>query len=189
MTPHGPDNADHELRVAYNHTIETGVVHFWNRHGIPGVHPDEVITMYKHAFHLHREGRALASERWARTAKHLSRALWHEAKIAYLESKVTELPFLTGASPEELGLDPHSDTTADLLDSLSEDVPPGMTDMPGDMKNYLARARKHLKIVHSAGYRHELLRAERIKAAHEYGRVVECIALAYEAQNKEPKVA
>jgi hypothetical protein len=189
MTPHNSDNADHELRIAYNSTIETGLIHFWNRHSIPGVYPDEVITLYKHAFQLHRDNHILAAERWARSAKHLSRAMWHEAKIAYLESKAGELPFLPHSTAEEVGLNVHSDTTADLLDSLEEHVPPGLDVMPEDMKRYLARARNHLRILNSANYKHELLRSERIQAAYEYGRVIECLALAYEADGFAPKAA
>ena len=45
---HGPDNAEHEIRKAYNCLVDTGVVHFWDRKSIPGVNPDEVVSMYKH---------------------------------------------------------------------------------------------------------------------------------------------
>lgn len=182
MATHGPENAEHELRVAYNCTIDAGTIHFWDRRSIPGVHPDEILTMYKYAFQHNRKGNALACERWARTAKHLARALWHEAKIAYLEPRVAELPFLENASPEELKLFQHSDTASDLLDSVEGHVPPGMTEMPEEMKRYLSRARKHLELLKRPDYTHELLRAERINAAWEYGRVLECMALAYEAE-------
>src|SRR4051812_32870760 len=98
---HGPDNAEHEIRKAYNCVIETGTIHFWDRRAIPGVNPDEVVTLYKHAFFLYRKGNKLAAERWARTAKHLSRAFHHEAKTAYLEPRSSELPFLEGALDDE----------------------------------------------------------------------------------------
>ncbi len=183
---HGPDNAEHELHKAYNEVIESAVTHFWDRKAIPGVNPHEVITIYKHAFQAHRNGNALASERWARSAKHLARAFWSEAKIAYLEPRATELPFIDGATPEELGLHERSDTTVDLLDSVAQTLPPGCTEMPEDLARYVARARKHLLALDREGYHHALLRAERIKAAHEYGRTVECMALAYEAES-QPK--
>jgi hypothetical protein len=112
----------------------------------------------------------------------LSRAFQCEAKIAYLEPRATELPFLKGASAEEYNLREHSDTTEDLLNSVAEHVPPGQEQMPDEMKRYLLRARRHLETLKRPDYRNELLRAERIKAAHEYCRVLECIALAYEAQ-------
>ena len=79
---HGPDNADHELRKAYNTVVETGVTFAWDRRPIPGVNSNEVVDIYRHAFRCHRDGDRLAAERWARTTKHLSRALWHEAKLA-----------------------------------------------------------------------------------------------------------
>jgi hypothetical protein len=49
------------------------------------------------------------------------------------------------------------------------------------MRRYIARARRHLEYLEQPDYLNELLRAERIMAAHEYGRVVECMALATEA--------
>jgi hypothetical protein len=179
---HGPENAEHEIRKAYNCVIETGVSHFWDRNQIPGVNPDEVVSVYKHAFQCYRKGQRLAAERWARTAKHLARAFWHEAKIAYLEPRSSELPFLEGASSEEYHLHEHSDTTEDLLNSVSEHIPPGLKEMPEPMKRYLSRARHHLETLELPDYKHELLRAERIKVSHEYGRVLECMALAYEAE-------
>ena len=186
---HGPENAEHELRIAYGCTVDASTIHFWDRRPIPGVHSDEVLTLYKRAFNHHRRGNALACERWARSTKHLARALVHEAKIAYLEPHSSELPFLPHATAEELNLHEHSDTTSDLLDSLEHHVPPEMTEMPEIMKRYLSRARNHLAALETNGYTHELLRAERIKAAYEYGRVAECLALAYEAETHAPKAA
>jgi hypothetical protein len=61
--------------------------------------------------------------------------------------------------------------------------------MPREMTHYLARAREHLGVLERADYRHELLRTERIKAAHEYGRVLECMALAFEAENRRHEAA
>lgn len=186
---HGPENAEHEIRKAYNCVIETGVSYFSNQNKIPGVNPDEVVDIYKHAFQCYRKGQKLAAERWARTAKHLARAFWHEAKITYLEPKTTDLPFLEGAKAEEYQLREHSDTTEDLINSVAEHVPPGLNEMPDSMKKYLARARLHLETLESPDYKHELLRAERIKASHEYGRVLECMALAYEADHSVKRAA
>jgi hypothetical protein len=179
---HGPENAEHELRKAYNTVIETGVTHFWDRKVIPGVNAHEVVTLYKHAYQCYRKDDRLAAERWARTAKHLARAFWHEAKIAYLEPRDSELPYLEGAPADDVNLHEHSDTTADLLNSVADHIPPGLKEMPDEMRRYLSRAKRHLEVLENADYRHELLRAERIKAAHEYGRVLECMALAYEAE-------
>ena len=79
---HGPENAEYEIRKALNCVVEAGVTHFWDRRAIPGVNADEVITLYKRAYSAYRKEDRLAAERWARTAKHLSRAFWHEAKIS-----------------------------------------------------------------------------------------------------------
>jgi hypothetical protein len=181
---HGPENAEHELRKAYNVVVETGVTYFWDRRAIHGVSPDEAVTLYRHAYNAYRRDDRLAAERWARSVKHLARAFWSEAKIAYLEPRESEVPHLEGAAPEEYNLHERLDTTIDLLDSLADHVPPGLEEMPEDMRRYLSRARRHIEVIGAeAGNRHELLRAEHIKAAHEYGRVLECMALAYEAES------
>jgi hypothetical protein len=185
---HGPDNAEHELRKAYNSVIEHEVTYGAAgaiRRSVAGVDADEVGEFYRRAFRRHRDGDRLAAERWARATKHLARAFWHEAKVAYFDEHASELPYLEGAiASEEYGLHERLDTTVDLLDSLQGDAPPGSDRLPADMRSYLARGREHLAFLAHAGYRHELARAERIKAAHEYGRVVECLALAYEAENR-----
>lgn len=186
---HGPANVEHELRKAYNTVIETGVCHFWDRKGIAGVNAHEAVTVYKRAYSCFKLGNRLAAERWARTAKHLSRAFWHEAKLAYLEPIANDLPFLLGAQDEEYNLHERPDTTEDLLASVENCLPASMSEMPEDMKRYLTRAKKHLKIIENPEYIHELLRAERIKAAHEYGRVLECMLLAYEAEAAQKTAA
>ena len=178
---HGPGNAEHELRKAYYLVTEVGTTFFWDRRAIPGVGADEVVSLYRHAYNSFRAGHRLAAERWARAVKHLGRAFACEARIAYLEPRSAELPYLEGAQPGEYNLHEKIETTGDLLDSLAEDLPPGLKEMPENMKRYLARGRRHLEVLKGKDYKHELLRAERIKAAHEYGRVLECMALAYEA--------
>jgi hypothetical protein len=185
---HGPENAEFELQKAFNCVVETGVTHFWDRKGIPGVNPDEVVSMYKRAFDLYRRDERLAAERWARTAKHLSRAFWHEAKLAYFQPRSTILPFLEQAAPEAYGLHEREETTRDLLDSVADHVPPGMSEMPPEMRRYLGRAREHLRRIEGDS-EHELVHAEKIKAAHEYARVLECSALAYEAEARSQKAA
>lgn len=184
VSTHGPENAEHEIKKAYNCVIESGTTWFWDRHrGSPsGVQPDEVATLYKRAYKAFRNDDRLTAERWARTAKHLARAHWHEAKILYLEPRIADLPYLEGASAEEYNLHERSDTTEDLLNSVADHVPPGMNEMPELMRRYLVRGRKHLDTLKNPEYHHELLRAERTKAAHEYGRVLECMALAFEGE-------
>lgn len=180
--PHGPDNAEHELKKAYNCVIEASTTHLWNRGPIPEVNPQELLDIYQTAFKAYRKGDRLTAERWARTAKHLARALWHEAKIAYLEQHPNDVPFLEGATAEEYNLHEHSDTTEDLLASVGDHIPTGMSEIPEVMQRHLIRGKSHLAKLKDPAYKHELLRAERIKAAHEYGRVLECMALAFEAQ-------
>jgi len=184
---HGPENAEHELRKAYNLAIETGVTHFWDHSNLMGAEPHEISAIYKKAYQAHRQGKDLAAERWARTAKHLARAVWHESKIAYLRPRINDLPHLEGATAEEYNLHEHSDTTSDLIDSVTSHAPPGMSQMPEDMRKYAGRARLHLDSLNQPGIKNELLRAETIKAAHEYGRVLECMALAYEAEHQAQK--
>jgi hypothetical protein len=181
---HGPENAQHELRKAYNTVVETGVTHLWDRKPIQNVNAQETHTLYRRAYQAFRQNNRLAAERWARATKHLSRAFWHEAKIAYLQGHLNELPVLEGTPPEDLNLHEKSDTTQDFLQSLAEHIPPGLTEMPEEMKRYLSRAQRHLDALAQPELRDELLRAEMIKAAHEYGRVIECLALGYEAESK-----
>ena len=186
--PHGPANAEHELKKAYNLAIEIGTVYAGR--SIEGIDPTLSFTFYRKAYEALHKGDRLSAERWARTTKHLSRALWHEAKIAYLVEHQTVLPYLVGAR-EEYNLHEYSDTTEDLLNSLAEDLPPGMDSMPLEMKKFLKMGCAHLQKIASPSLKHELLRAEHIKAAHEYGRVLECLALALGAELKRnpPKQA
>ncbi len=187
--PHGPDNAEHELKKAYNCVIEAGVTHFWSRRPIPGVNPYEVVTLYKNAMEAYRENDRLTAERWARCAKHLARATWHEAKISYLEPRPTELPFL-GEASEEFHLHEQPNSTADLLNALSNQIPAGMTETPEEIRRYLLLGKRHLtELDNITSHQNELLKAERIKAAHEYGRTVECLLLVYEATASKKKVA
>src|SRR4051794_28736221 len=100
----GPENAEYELRKAYNVLLEGTLPYFWQNRDIPGVVPAEAAAMYKHAYRCFRNDNRLAAERWARASKHLSRAFSCEAKIAYLEARSTDLPFLVGAAPEDYDL-------------------------------------------------------------------------------------
>ena len=179
MTHPRLNTVESEIRRAYNGIVETGVCYFWDRSAIPGVYAHEVITLYKHSLFCHENNLPLAAERWARAAKHLSQAYWHEAKIAYLGPRVQELPSLPGASGTEYGIREHSDSTPELLESISKCIPSGDEETLTNMKRYLARAYKHLE---SLGIENELLKAERSEAAYEYGRTLECMTLAHEAE-------
>jgi hypothetical protein len=186
---HGPENAEFELRKAYGFVLEGAVPYFWKHRVIEGVRADEAIKLYRHAYKTYRQDNKLAAERWARAAKHLSRALAAEAKIAYLEVHCTDLPSLAGAHSDSLGSHEMSETTADLLNSVAEYVPAGFEQMPEAMIRYLALAWAHLNTLKQPSYHHELLRSERLRAAYEYARVLEILALAYEAELPERKSA
>ncbi len=186
---YGPDNSESEIRKAYNCVIDTGVGYFWDRRAIPGVNADEVVTLYKHSMQCYQQGNRLAAERWARTVKHLARAFWHEAKITFLEPRVGDLPYLEGGQIETQ--DPHGgiDATSDLLECAAQCIPAGMGEVSEQMRRYLNRGMRHLKALISATPTHDLLRVERIKAAYEYGRVLECMILAYEAESQAKTAA
>lgn len=184
--PTGPEKAESELRQAYNHVVECCVV--LQDRGTPLLSDasvlslDEVIHTYQHGFNCHRSGNRLAAERWARSTKHLAWALWHEAKIAHLERHSSDIPFLHGATAEDYNLHEHSDTAEDLLASVANHIPAQPEEAHHKMQRFLLRAKEHLDTLKQPEYRHELLRAERIKAAYEYGRAIECLALALEAE-------
>ena len=192
MDNHGPENADHEIRTAYNCAVESALTYSGIGLRVSQIDPDEVQRYYLKAFEAHRKKHLALAERWARTAKHLARAYWHEAKIAWLEKYEDLLPYLEPATRDEYHVHEFSDTTEDLLNSLSEDSPSGghSKKLPEDMQHYLGRGHKHLDALKTTnGKSHELLRAERIKAAHEYARVVECLGLVHEAELKVQKSA
>jgi len=190
---HDPASSTHELRKAYQSLVEAATCggkiqsQLLQPHSAEATGPiqfQEIEESYRRAFRHHQENDDLAAERWARTVKHMARAFWHECKIAYLGSTPAQFPYLRGASAAELDLREHSDTTEDLLDCLSGEVTSGLNEFPPDMHRFLERGREHLRNVHESPGSHELLRSERIKAAYEYGRVVECLALAFEAEVK-----
>ena len=186
---HGPDNAEHEIRKAYHLVIETCAIFFSATRPINLINLTEMIELYIRSYQCYRNANRLAAERWARAAKHLAQAFQHEVKIAYLEENLETLPFLAGAQDEEYGLFERSDTTADLLNSVVTHAPAGLENFPREMKDYFSRAHHHLKEQEGPIKSHELLRAERIQAAHEYGRTLECMALGYEAEFKSKSKA
>jgi hypothetical protein len=180
----GPDNAEHEIRKAYHGVIETSAFYLWTSRLISGVNPTAMRDAYTRSYQLYSQGNRLAAERWARTAKHLAQAFRHEAKIAFLEQDPKILPYLEGAHDQEYGLFERSDTTSDLLNSVAARISIQPDPAQTEMKHYLDRAHELLKKLENPEEKHELLRAERIQAAHEYGRTLECMILAHEAEQK-----
>ncbi len=185
----GPETSEKELKKAYNCVIESGVTHQWERNPISGVNPDEVPGFYRRAYSAQEKGDRLSAERWARVAKHLAYALWHEAKIAYMEPRLHDLPYLAGPAPDEARLQEEENTAADLILAFSTKIPPGESSKPETMQRYLMLAKQHLQAIKTPESVNGLLKAERIRAAHEYGRTLECMMLAYESEASQQKVA
>jgi len=184
-----PDNAEVELKRAYNSCIETGVTYAWRQNPLPDVPSDEVFRLYRHAMELFEQGSPparLTAERWARVVKHLALACWHEAKIDYLSHHGDELSCLPHARTEFHLHAETRETARSLLDSAAQRLrktgapPAGIDTAP----TLLERGRAHLKHLEGAAGENELLHAEHIKAAHEYGRVLEYYLLARESESQ-----
>jgi hypothetical protein len=180
-----PDNAEVELKRAYNSCIETGVTHEWERRPIPGVDASEVFVLYQKAIDYYQRGTPqarLASERWARVVKHLALAYWHEAKIDYLEPHSEDLPCLPHARTEFHLHAETRETAQALLDSAAQKIRKQRVKNKSEPLRLLERGRAHLEHLASTPVENELLHAEHIKAAHEYGRILEYYLLALEAE-------
>ena len=184
-----------ELQRAYNGAIDVGVTHFWNRSPIPGVHADEIFTLYKRAWSAYQRGTAqdrLLAERWARAVKHLAIALCHEAKMNYLEPRLRVLPEPSVTSEaQEVATRAGHENALVLLDAAAERIQKSSLPLGADLdtlNRLLNRGRIHLKQSPPATSPLGLLRQERIQAAHEYGRTLEYLLLAMESE-AEPKKA
>jgi hypothetical protein len=179
---HVPDNAENEIRKALVSVIEAEITHTWNQKPITGVQWGEPALLYKYSFHACKTGRRLAAERWARTAKHLARALKLETKLAFLELHLLEFPSLKGPPPEENALIDRKEMTIDLVNCVMGVVQTKFKPIPENIQRYRDRAELHIAALTENTELHELLMTERINAGYEYGRVLECIILAYEAE-------
>jgi hypothetical protein len=174
-----PDNAATELKQAYNCLIENGVT---------GIRDRQPEILYLHAMDHYRTNTPtsrLAAERWARAAKHLAGALWHDAKVAHLSPRTAELPYLNDAMAEYHLHDDTDETARSLLSACeAQNCQAKPSGLPGiKLSTWLEQGKSHLASLNEASKpRHELLRAERIKAASEYGRALECVFLALEAE-------
>jgi hypothetical protein len=182
-----PENAALELKRAYNSVTEMCAVES-NRPGSPNQQSaDSAIALYRRAmdnYRMHSPSGHLAAERWARAAKHLSEAIWHETKISYLRDRTAELPYLADAM-SEYHLNHETEASASsLLEAYGERSHQRPQQSPADPLALLQRGQAHLAALKDpAEPRHELLTAERIKAANQYGRALECVFLAMEAES------
>ncbi|MGK5084974.1 hypothetical protein WDW37_16925 [Bdellovibrionota bacterium FG-1] len=191
---HGPENAEFEIRKAYSVIIESSVGYFWQNRHIKGVDPKAPLHFYRQAYARYHQGDRLSAERWARTAKHLGRALSSEAKISCLEYHFADLPFLTGPATDAFPIPEPLEATIDLINSLDGTLaaPVGHKQIPEQVRQYLERAHYHLSVLEQSSLQNQLLRAEHMKAAHEYGRTLEIMTLAAEAEalfEKEKRAA
>lgn len=190
-----PDNAATELKRAYNAVVEAGVTHLWDHALSTPVSAQRVTELYRRAMEEYRRNTPtsrLSAERWARAAKHLAEAIWHEAKISYLKDRISELPYLTDAVSEYHLHQETEEGAQSLLNTFESSFPLGpqaVQELDGalsseELRSCLDRGRGHLRDLNDVSQpRHELLRAERIKAAHQYGRALECVLLALESQS------
>jgi len=200
-----------ELRNAYNRVMESGLTYFWDRTPIPGVNPDDPIHWYRNAWNALESGDSTQAERWAQAARHGALALWHEAKIAWLSGSQRSLtPHLLVPRHAEMDEEYHlhadetREETQKLLESISKKarhLPPSGGELTPDVNRILKRAATHLSapLQEVAPYSPpepspaqenpseppgvELLRAEHLKAAHEYALCLEgLIAIALPLQ-------
>jgi hypothetical protein len=192
-----------ELRSAYNRVMESGLTYFWERTPVPGVNPDDPIHWYRNAWNALESGDSTQAERWARAARHGALALWHEAKIAWLSGAQRSLkPHLFVPRHAEMDEEYHlhadetREETQKLLESISEKarrLAPSGGEITPDVNRILKRAATHLAAPLREPARHspqeqvptqenpsetpgvELLRAEHLKAAHEYALCLESL--------------
>ncbi len=179
--PHTPENAEFEIRKALASVIEAEITQTWNQKPYPSIQPGEATLFYKYAFQAWKTERRLAAERWARTAKHLARALKQEEKLRFLDLHFSEYPSLKCTPAEEYALTERKEMTIDLINSVREMIQGKFNPIPDNMKRYLERARVHIEALTKNQLDHVLI-AERVSAGYEYGRVLECLILAYEAE-------
>jgi len=187
LLPLPAENAERELKAAYNAAMEMGTVWLWARPATPftqtlPLQPEAGFRVYRTAAALYRNQFRPASEHWARACSHLCTALWHEAKLAWLNSPgcprdLLELPhgefeFHLHESPVE---------TRDLLDDLMSrpHLPPPSPGTPGIyayewIQPILKRAREHLTPISPLiGGSLPLRMCEAIQAAEEWARCAE----------------
>lgn len=190
-TPRPPENAERELKVAFNRLMESGVVWLWQREKLPdvqllGIAPEWPARLYRTASALYRNGERLAAERWARSCRHFATALWHEAKIAWLydPSHPKDLDEYPNAQVE-YQLHETPDTTRDLIHDLEgRPLPVVPHELPGSyaqnwIEPIIRLARKHLEQCQAQAGAFELVQCEHLKAAEEWARTAEEISGAF----------
>jgi hypothetical protein len=188
------ENAVRELKMAFNAVMELGTALLWARPSsalapLAPLTPEGAFRLYRTASALYRNQHLPSSELWARACQHYATALWHEAKLDWLEGPncprdLLELPnaeveFHLHESPEEI---------RDLLDDLIG-RPPITSLAPGTPGIYafewipliLERAKIHLENT-SHGVIKNLKYCEAVKASGEWARCAEELMSAFLTQ-------
>jgi hypothetical protein len=194
-----PENAERELKRAFNRLMESGAVWFWQREQVPMIHlhslaPEWPARLYRTAMALYRSGDRLDAERWARTCRHYATALWHEAKLSWLKDSnlPRDLPELPNAQIE-YHLHESMEGTRDLIQDLeNRKLPEPHSGSPGlyarDWISPMIRvARMHLNQGGLLGQPGNLDECEHLKAAEEWARSAEGICTALESQAAKPR--
>ncbi|NDC39796.1 MAG: hypothetical protein EBZ48_17480, partial [Proteobacteria bacterium] len=217
--------AEHEIRSTFNSIVESGLVYFWDRRR-PEETPSSWVTpelptqFYQAAFRSYEAKDSSRALHWARAAKALARAYWHEAKIAYFKSRVEDLPSLKQALNDEYHLHEKIDSARNLIEvnqrkreKIIASLPSalasqrsgestqsvGTTPNPAlpeeslghwiEMIHLCALAQLEVLEKLIPSQLHELLHAEHLKCASEYGRCTQELLIVHEEihQKKLPQ--
>ena len=193
-----PENAERELKRAYNRLMESGAVWFWQREKIPLIHlhslaPEWPARLYRTAVSLFHLGDRLEAERWARACRHYATALWHEAKLSWLKDPdaprdLAELPH----AQTEYHLHESTESTRDLIQDLEpRTIPTPSGEHPGAyaapwISSMIRVARMHLEKTGSPAQPESLEQCEHLKAAEEWARSAEGILTALQPGQVKP---
>lgn len=121
---------------------------------------EEYRQLYQMAFQSYNRGDLHRAELLARSAKHLCRAAWYDAKIKYLESHSEDVPHLPGLS--RVGLGGIDRGITEIESRLSRLKLTGTADRFGH------RCRKHVERICAMSDRNTVLADSFMKAAFEY---------------------
>lgn len=145
--------------------------------------------MYEHALKIRSLGRAtagLAAERWARTVNHLTLALWHEAKLDYMNSIEKEHAPPLPSMQRTLQNQEMEDASRSLLDSAHERLTrltPQIHLQDTRLARLVSRGRFLLEPPPAPENESRFSYEERTLAAHEYGRALEYWILALDSES------
>lgn len=181
-----------ELKQAYEALVEVLVPHWDTQSGPLSRLTRNLLSLYQRALTTYQYGgpqNELIADRWAKSVKHLALVCQHEAKIAYLSSNQAKLP----PSPFSRAFVSEGKTACEtarsLLDNAGEKLFRVSHPLTEGALEMLKRGRQHLNEAIQNPIQNDLLKAERIRAAYEYGRTLEYLLLAIEAEGEPHLVA